>query len=187
MTPPPSSMVPRDEDESILRSALRGIAQGDCWGREDDGSCNCPVCIAEHALKSVGDWRYEAALANRVKDGFHPAEARMVASWKRQMGNDPDDTLAKVLRVDRDDVTRRDWYVATSVVQWLGTNIGSLVVEGGGYKYTKYEEDRAARDEKLPVKLGVTTCDFCKDCDDKGFTYCAFCGRRINRTTEAAP
>lgn len=80
----------------------------------------------------------------------------MVEAFRKHMGSDPDLRLAQVLKTDAD-VTRRDWYVATSIVQWLATNIGSTIVEAAGYKYMKHHEDRVCREEKLPPVLGLTT------------------------------
>mgnify|MGYP001560887655 FL=1 len=148
-TTPPTATSPKEEDENVLRRSLRAIAQGgDCWGREEDGSCTCPVCEASFALEKVRSWRFEAALAERVTNGFHPAEARMIDAWRRAMHGgpegDPDIRFAMVLKLDGPtEVTRRDWYVATSVVQWLATNIGSCFIEQAGYQYLKYDEDRA--------------------------------------------
>lgn len=80
----------------------------------------------------------------------------MVASFRAYMesgGQDPDHRLGQILREHRCDVTRRDWYVAVSVIQWLATNIGSTVLEGAGYKYTKLDEDRELREARLPTTL----------------------------------
>jgi len=37
----------------------------------------------------------------------------------------------------------RDWYVATSVIQWLATNVGMTVLEAAGFKYQQWTQDMA--------------------------------------------
>jgi hypothetical protein len=39
----------------------------------------------------------------------------------------------------------RDWYVATSVIQWLATNVGMTVLEAAGFKYAQEEQDAAVQ------------------------------------------
>lgn len=44
--------------------------------------------------------------------------------------------------------TPRDWYVATTVVQWLATNVGMGVLEAAGFKYQHWDEDSKMLEEK---------------------------------------
>ena len=68
----------------------------------------------------------------------------MHAAWMKlaTSNRDPDDLLSKILKDDRVP-SARDWYVATSVIQWLATNVGMTVLEGAGFKYQQWEQDRA--------------------------------------------
>lgn len=69
----------------------------------------------------------------------------------------------------------------------MKAGLGSLVIERAGHKYTKYDEDRACRDEKLPPRLGEPWCDACQGESDSGRVFCGYCGRRTDRSTEVAP
>lgn len=147
----------RDDDERTMREALASIAMGECWSQDvsDESDCTCPVCQARAALKHVGDWRFRGALAHRQDDGLHPAETRMVKAWRAYFDHpvtSADQRFQQILH-DPELSTRRDWYVATSVVQWLATNVGSSVLSAAGYRYTLYAEDRKQRDELLPPTL----------------------------------
>lgn len=151
----------------VLDSCVRGIAQWDCYNNSEE-DCTCATCRAEFALAEIKDWRYggsqeqpsrrfEGACHRRTTDGWNPSEAKIHQSWVKHMETwRPDRTLGMILS-DRvgglfsdvviDWPSSRDWYVATSVVQWLATPIGSLVLEGAGWKYTQRDEDRCAVDQ----------------------------------------
>lgn len=45
-----------------------------------------------------------------------------------------DQILAGILGVDADTIGERDWYVATTIVQWLATNVGQCVLFEAGYR-----------------------------------------------------
>lgn len=124
-----------------MQHALRSIvAYGDC--QHDDGrgpppNCTCPICVARGALRTEEalDWRYQGHLAYRCNT--HPREARIIAAWKaylqRKPGSgSPDTTLSGIIG---DDPTPRDWYIATTIVQWLATNCGMSVLDAAGFKY----------------------------------------------------
>lgn len=55
----------------------------------------------------------------------------------------PDHLLALVLKQE-ESPSARDWFVATSVVQWLATNVGMSVLEAAGFKYQQSDQDEAA-------------------------------------------
>ena len=139
----------------------------------NDGQ-KCEVCAAEAALERVRSWRwggstetpsrrFEGAMYGRILAGWDPRETKMHRAWAEFMpkyATDPDRLLALVL-TDRsvpvpgalfepplDWPTPRDWYVATSVVQWLATTVGSSILQQAGWKYTQEDEDRAYRDAK---------------------------------------
>jgi hypothetical protein len=178
----PTPDVPLDSEHAVMVAALRTISSGDCWSDESGDSCHCPVCEATWALGKVGSWRYEAAFSTRLTDGLHPREARIIAAWRAYMADNPDHRLSQVLH-DRDNhVTRRDWYVATSVVQWLATNIGMLIVEAAGFKYTRFEEDRELVAQRIPPSPLPVGCERCDDeiCSQRQF--CGYCGRRLGGT-----
>lgn len=105
--------------------------------------CSCDRCIARRALRQTPtgyDWRYRGVMHKRVQT--NPREARMIRAWSDKVG---DHELGLVMfGGDRMSFpTARDWYVATSVVQWLATNVGMGVLEAAGFHYTRWDEDKA--------------------------------------------
>lgn len=125
---------------SIMAMALRQIAQyGDCLHQDhpspDEPPCGCPVCVAKTALASEQDWRYISNHANR--QASNPREAAIIAAWARYFkaigSGSPDHKLGQVLGFE--EVTMRDWLVATTVVQWLATNVGQCILSEAGYDY----------------------------------------------------
>ncbi len=67
----------------------------------------------------------------------------MHAAWMKLLtSKDPDHLLTQILD-DKSAPSARDWYVATSVVQWLATSVGMTVLEAAGFKYQQWEQDRA--------------------------------------------
>ena len=42
-------------------------------------------------------------------------------------------------------ITERDWYVATTVVQWLATNVGQCVLFDAGYEYKSKDDEEVAK------------------------------------------
>jgi hypothetical protein len=120
--------------------ALRIIANyGDCMHEmhpdEDEPVCMCPVCVAKRTLETETEWRYMGNHESRRN--FNPREAAIADSWRRYFkgvgGPPPDKKLANILGVD--DVTPRDWLVATTLVQWMTTNVGSALLYEAGYRY----------------------------------------------------
>lgn len=162
-----------------LESGLEHIAKdGECSQYHDpehDGPerhCSCDVCIARRALLHEGseyDWRYRGVMHHRIQ--FMPREARMLRAWSDQVG---DERLATILfGGDRMTFpTARDWYVVTTVVQWLATNVGMGVLEAAGFHYKRWNDDkeievacnvsgtlgrpnRPKHPEHLPVDTGI--------------------------------
>lgn len=128
-----------------MRNALRSIIfhEGDCGERKDErtGICDCSVCIAKAALDNEEDWRFMGW--NPERRFTMPRELAMVEAWKHYFkrtggqangGSRPiDGMLAQILGLDADSISERDWYVATTVVQWLATNVGQCVLFDAGY------------------------------------------------------
>ncbi len=133
----------------ILDNALWRIARrGDCEYYDDEKSrpkpCDCPRCVAIAALEAAKNWRFHGALYERTQSSHWPRETKMQAAWMKlaSQHRDPDTILSHILREDRAP-TARDWYVATSVIQWLATTVGMTVLEAAGFKYQQWEQDCA--------------------------------------------
>ncbi len=115
--------------------------------------CDCQVCEAKAALAATRDWRYIGSHHARVTNGYNPREAKIHAAWKKLVD---DQKLAQILYDGpysggapshfMATPSTRDWYVATSVVQWLATNVGMTVLEAAGFKYDQWDQDRADLD-----------------------------------------
>ena len=143
-----------------MRNALRAIIfhEGECARADDPDNttpCECAVCIAKAALEGEEEWRFV---------GYHPERRRSLprelaihAAWKRYFtrvasqanGTSAplDSILAKILGVaSANDVTERDWFVATTIVQWLATNVGQCVLFDAGYEY---EQPAASTTKKV--------------------------------------
>jgi hypothetical protein len=132
-----------------MRNALRSIVfhNGDCYRLDEPDRplpCECPICLAKAALAGEEDWRFMGRSPER-RDSM-PREMAMHAAWKhyftRSAGSangtsaPMDKLLAQILGFDdRDEITERDWYVATTIVQWLATNVGQCILFDAGYDY----------------------------------------------------
>lgn len=128
-----------------MRTALRSILSnnGDCYRQDEpnNGPCECPTCIAKAALEGEEDWRFIGHLPERRNN--RPRESVLHAAWKHyftQTAGAADGTtkpmdklLGQILGIEGDEVTERDWFVATTIVQWLATNVGQCVLSDGGY------------------------------------------------------
>ena len=171
----------------ILDNALWRIGRrGDCDYEGDEKNrpkpCDCPKCIAIAALEAAKNWRFHGAHYERTQKDHWPREAKMHAAWMKlaTSNRDPDDLLSKILKDDQIP-SARDWYVATAVIQWLATNVGMTVLEGAGFTYQQWEQDRAdgelfkrrqERDqERGPYKCNVPMCGdsgVCEECRKRG-------------------
>jgi hypothetical protein len=153
----------------VLEGFAHNRASYDCYGCEPDSKCE--PCQAEEALAAVKAYRYGGSMEEpsrrfvgamdyRVHNDWNPREAKIHRAWvgymERYGSTSPDRTLGMIL-TDRqpgqpdgvtDWPTPRDWYVATSIVQWLVTNCGSSILEAAGWKYTQWDEDRKQLDDK---------------------------------------
>ncbi len=131
-----------------MRNALRSIIfhNGECYRQDEpraNGLCDCPICIAKAALANEEDWRFMGW--NPERRFSMPRELAIIEAWKhyfKRSAGDANGTtapmdklLAQILGVDTDSVSERDWYVATTVVQWLATNVGQCVLMDAGYHY----------------------------------------------------
>lgn len=138
-----------------MRNALRSILfhNGECYRQDEptnaDRLCECPICIAKAALENEEDWRFMGW--NPERRFSMPRELAMVEAWKyyfkrsagRANGTSApmDGMLAQILGVDADSVSARDWYVATTVVQWLATNVGQCVLLDAGYRAPQHTHE----------------------------------------------
>lgn len=140
----------QDQGLRILDNALWRIAHDrvECAYYDDESRpkpCDCPHCVAIAALEAAKNWRFHGAFYERTLSGNWPREAKMHAAWMKLATagrEDPDRLLQQVLKDDHAP-SARDWYVATSVIQWLATNVGMTVLEAAGFKYQQWEQDRA--------------------------------------------
>jgi len=137
-----------------MRAVLERVAMDECefleFPEDKEVPCYCSPCRAVAALRHSTEWRYEGAMNYRVHNGHNPRETRIVMAWKKAID---DHRLSQILDERRESEhparpSARDWYVATSVVQWLATNVGMSVLEAAGFKYTKWDEDRESREDK---------------------------------------
>jgi hypothetical protein len=134
-----------DRDELIerqlgaMRSALREIVfnEGDCMRLDEpkvEGCpCSCARCIAQRTLDmEAGDgWRFVGRGADRLLR--NPREAAVVAQWSAYIlrnGKAPDAVMEQLIGLEP---TPRDWYVATSIIQWLATNVGRCILTESGW------------------------------------------------------
>jgi len=184
--------VSSDQEQGlrVLDNALWRIAhRGDCEYHDDEKSrpkpCDCPRCVAIAALEAAKNWRFHGAHHTRTQSASFPREAKMHAAWMKLMSDrpgsgGPDQLLSMVLKEDHTP-SARDWYVATSVVQWLATNVGITVLEAAGFKYQQWEQDRAdgptfqrrqeREQERTPYRCNVPMCGdsgVCEECRKRG-------------------
>lgn len=135
-----------------LEQALRHVVERnechdmDVFNRKEPCG-HCSHCVARAALEDkvpTFDWRLRGALHSRVLDGHHPRECRIMHAFAEYLdgsGTTADHKLGQIL--DRSYApTALEWYVASTMVQWLATNVGMSVLEQAGFKYTRWEEDK---------------------------------------------
>ncbi len=136
----------------ILDNALwRIVHRGDCdyydvRESERPKPCDCPRCVARAALEAAKNWRFHGSHYERTQSDQWPREAKMQAAWMKLAGSNqggPDHLLQKGILNDVSAPSARDWYVATSVIQWLATNVGMTVLEAAGFKYQQWDQDEA--------------------------------------------
>jgi hypothetical protein len=147
-----------EQSMGVLLTALRDIAtRNDCAYDNDPPDerprpCPCARCVARQALDVTdGGWRFVGARVYRMETNAR--ERKIVAAW-RKLGDDR--MLAQILADATSDIdkvhleppTPRDWYVATSVIQWLATNVGSSILNEAGWAYQEYDADRAEREKR---------------------------------------
>lgn len=148
--------------DDFVRESARSECYSDC--QDEDADYHCTTCRAREVVESISAWRYGGstetpsrrfvgAMHYRTESGWDPREAKIHRAWTKHMERwGPPDYLLGQILTDRspgqpdgvrDWPTARDWYVATSVVQWLATACGSSILEAAGWKYTQYKEDAA--------------------------------------------
>lgn len=149
-----------DTKLATMVQALRYIASHDCDLAPDGGPCPptdnpCSSCSARRALSVSNDWRYVGNRPERLHGNSPTArrERDIVAPWKHYMTsiatNPPDIKLAEILGFPG--VTVHDWFVCTTLVQWLATNVGMCVLDEAGFKY---QWDKSAHDANISVHEG---------------------------------
>jgi hypothetical protein len=156
-----------------LDDALRVLSYQECYSEchhVEPGLVRepCGSCIARKVLAEVHDWRFggsttepmrgfaerfcSGAMYKRVPSGWNPREARMHAAWCKELGRRDADRYLGLILSERSEYpswpSARDWFTATSVVQWLATNCGMAVLEGAGFTYKHFDEDHRAIDAK---------------------------------------
>lgn len=142
-----------EQTVNALISFARYATTFDCYHDEGDDA-SCRECYAASVLKDIENWRwggdpetpmrrFEGAMYARASREDHwPREVKMHRAWSNYMTTrDADSTLAAILDEGGNTPSGRDWYVATSVVQWLATTCGENILRKADYVYTKYDED----------------------------------------------
>lgn len=159
----------QEQNLRIFDNALwRIVRQGECEYDDVDVKarpclCNCGYCVAVAALQAAKNWRFHGARWERTQSGQWPRETRMHAAWMKLAScseESPDRLLTQILREEDLIPSVRDWYVATSVVQWLATNVGMTVLEAAGFSYQQWDQDRVDRQEQAEARMktaGVST------------------------------
>lgn len=129
-----------------MRDALEYIAtRYDCdyadTPKERPTPCNCSRCTARRALDTEVEWRFVGSHPAR-RNGASPTalrECAIVEAFKNYMLSQggprtADLRLAQILGDGTGNITPRDWFVATTIIQWLVTNVGSCLLEAAGYQ-----------------------------------------------------
>lgn len=130
-------------DNALWRIAHRGDCEYHNAGETSPQPCDCPHCVAIGALEAAKNWRFHGAYYERTQSTHWTREAKMHSAWMELASRSgPDRLLTQILRDERLP-SARDWYVATSVIQWLATNVGMTVLEAAGFKYQQWDQDFA--------------------------------------------
>lgn len=133
-------------DLALWRIAHRGDCEYyDCGQAERPSPCACPRCVAKAALEAAKNWRFHGVHHARTQSPNWPREQKMHAAWMKLVTSrpNPDALLAKAILNEDQPPSARDWYVATSVIQWLATNVGMTVLEAAGFTYAQWAQDQA--------------------------------------------
>lgn len=146
--------VKMDIERRILRTALAVIAATEDCGYLDvnrderPDPCVCPPCTARRALAQVdGDWRFIGRGHERME--HNPRERRLVDQWRTMVEQSGGRfLLEQILGMDGEIASERDWYVATTIIQWLGTNVGMTILTGSGFQYHLWDKDREEHDKR---------------------------------------
>jgi hypothetical protein len=160
----------QDQKLQILDNALWRIAhRNECEYYDDKKSrpspCDCAPCMAKAAFEAAKNWRFHGSHHARTQGDQFPREAKMHAAWMKLANSNQggaDHLLAKGILNDGSAPSARDWYVATSVIQWLATSVGMSILEAAGFKYQQHDQDRAVEDrrrhgERQPIaRVGCT-------------------------------
>jgi len=127
-----------EDTAGVMASALQHIAcREDCfyadWPDDPDRPkpCDCAPCVAKRALRTVGKWRFRCSREYRMETNLR--ERALVEAWEKDAN---DHRLAGILGQD-EPPSIRDWYVATSIIRWLGTNVGSCILTEAGWVHRK--------------------------------------------------
>jgi hypothetical protein len=139
-----------EDTASLLYSALKTVMEREeCYyahePEEKPTPCYCPHCVAAATLRTVQNWRFRCSRESRLE--HNPRERKLVEAWKSYPANDR--LLAAILGQEGTAPSIRDWFVATSIIRWLGTNCGMSILDKAGWKYQGWDEDRAERKDSL--------------------------------------
>lgn len=152
---------------ATMVAALRDISRShDCDyidQRDKPIPCPCSVCTAKYALTATENWRFIGAKSSRML--HNPREAKVIDAWSKLMD---DHKLSQILDEEGRTPAPRDWYVASSIIQWLTTNVGSSVLEAAGWKYEQYDKDREwirEGDKARDARESHAVCAICHHAD----------------------
>lgn len=138
---------------------MADIADRDCYGSDRDADpCDCDTCAAKRAIAKLNKIRLPVVRSLQEYRCSH-AERVYFDAWVDQNTRKPGlnggyGTLELILRGERDEslpkwgshmpahVSQRDMDVATTVVQWLGTNCGRCFIDQCEREWEKRREER---------------------------------------------
>lgn len=108
-------------------------------GYQSDSPCgHCDYCTVNRLLKPEPyfEWRYRGYMHARIE--HNPRERRIIHAFAERVK----DEEFQLIMGTGNPVNARDWLVASTIVQWLATNVGMGVLEQAGFEYKRFEEDR---------------------------------------------
>jgi hypothetical protein len=153
-----------DKAVTLATMALRDIARNDCDYDDEPREhrrrpCPCSSCVARQTLALIeegpSNWRFIGAHAGRVND--FPRERKIIESWRgymddRKLGMILSEADAGGTYQQVEAPSTRDWFVATSVVQWLATNVGMEVLRRAEFEYKGHDKDWKEQQERAKRK-----------------------------------
>lgn len=165
---------PGEAERGPLTDALRElwqVAYRDCYdSSRDESKCDCDRCIAVRAIEKIQGALYPTVRSltpERLDWGFRERlffEAWIAANERHRCVNGGRGTL-EILCESLGPITQRDMDVASTVIQWLGTNCGQSFLHDVERKIKQVDDEaRKLRTERLDqwkadvnAKAGFTT------------------------------